>query len=1277
MGTMESIGELDRIAGRYRPIRVLGRGGMGRVFEAEDLHEGTRVALKLPLSAARDDPQAQARFVREAQTAASIDHPNVVRVLDVVRHDEHTPVMVLELLEGDSLAAYLRERGRLSLTMTAAVLVPVLEALREAHRRGLIHRDFKPDNIFLARQPDGSIVPKLLDFGITKALPASLLTASANTSADEVVGTPDYMAPEQVFGDADIDTRVDVWAAGVVVYECLAGVRPFVGTDVGEVLRAILLQPPVPLLQHVDTLPAELAIAVGDALHADVDARARTLAPLLEPLLARLEADEGGEEIGALLEVADADPERGGGPRAGQRRPLTVLIAAVEHGAAIDPQRAFRQSMALRSQGRALADELGAQAVEHSDSGVALVFGLESARTSDAMRAIHAAERLQDRAHDHGREDGDERPALAIGVATGQVEITEALAAAPDLAASWAKVPTWRDALELAQQALPGSTKLGASVERVVQRPSGPPIGRRPELRRVMDLLDECLQRGIGAVVLLRGEAGIGKTTLAQRSLERARERGLRPLAAPIFDFGAQPEYDLARGLFGELVLEHHLALTDQHRLVLDELLRLPASEQIQAQRRALEPERRASLRGAAIRRLLELAAAARPLLLWVDDVHWADRTSLSLITQLVEARVGLPIVLMLTTRPAEAPQDETWLAALRAAKPLILDLGPLSEDDALALARRHADSEALAQRCVERAKGNPLFLLAMVHDLDPAGASIPVSVNSIVTTKLDRLGEAALEVAHAAAVLGRRFSVAALEHMVPGASMQLPGLVDAELLVPDLDAHLFRHDLVRDAVYASLVTEARDRLHRQAASWYRERDPLMVARHLDGARALEAAAAYLDAARHERGIQRLASALALARRGEQLAHDDALGCELALTCGELERKLGLVAESLATFRDIAQHTRDEGQRLRAYLGQASALNLSDRNDEALRVLERARVSTERPKLLAAIHSLRGNILFSRGDPQACLHEQGLALDAARQAGDLEAEAKALNGIGDAHYMQGRHAEVLATLERCIELSQRAGLVALESMSWSVLATSQLFRLDIPAALSGSARALALAEQAMDAKAQVLAGLVVADARVHHLELDEAERVGLHALSVSRRVGTLRLTQYVLVRLAWAAEQRGDIPLALRRLDEAWALTEAVGKLFMGAMIRATMAALAPARASAWLDEGEAILARSGVIDHNIVYFHSEGIRAAFRIRDAPRLRRFARALTSPDQPSPWRILHAERGQALADLLEAKPDARAHLDTLSQRARVLDLRWFMAQTEALLAEWSR
>ncbi|MCA9659080.1 MAG: hypothetical protein KC486_12105, partial [Myxococcales bacterium] len=406
-------------------------------------------------------------------------------------------------------------------------------------------------------------------------------------------------------------------------------------------------------------------------------------------------------------------------------------------------------------------------------------------------------------------------------------------------------------------------------------------------------------------------------------------------------------------------------------------------------------------------------------------------------------------------------------------------------------------------------------------------------------------------------------------------------------------------------------------------------------------------------------------------------AEDEALSVELGLTCGELERRLGMVDDSLATFKALGPRARSEAQRLRAYLGQAECLNLSDRHDEALAVLGRASGSTEEPALLAAVHSLRGNVLFSCGDARSCRREHELALAAARRAGDAAAEARALNGVGDACYLSGAYRSTSDYLKASIAIAEREQMPAIASLSWSIHAASRVFCADVAAGHEAVLKAVALADQAMDAKAQVLAAAVCAKVNLYRLDLDASERAGQQVLARSRRVGTLRLAQYALLRLAWVAERRGQRELAMRRFEEAWTLASEVGKLFLGSALLAGMAVLDRPRAAALLDEGEEHLHHEPRIDHNTIYFHIHGVRAAYQLGDEARLRRYAQALIDdPGESTEFRGFHGRCGLLLAERLAGRADAEteAELRSLHGWARGRGLLWDAALLDEAIAQ---
>lgn len=297
MNGSEHSGRDAIIADRYQVLRLLGEGGMGRVVAARNVLTGREVALKIARLSVLANGDNHARFLREARAASMLAHRHVIDVLDVVIAPDGAPVIVMELLRGQTLAGLLRARGSLTLAETAYCLAPILGALDHVHRAGLVHRDVKPANIFLAREADGALVPKLLDFGIAKVLlDNSFHAAPGRTSTGTMLGTPYYMAPEQVSGQSDVDKRADVWAAGAVVYECLTGRRPFTGDNFGQVFSAILLHTPPPLGESGGDVPVELADAVTAALTRDRAQRLDDVAPLRAALAAHVVTPTGAPD---------------------------------------------------------------------------------------------------------------------------------------------------------------------------------------------------------------------------------------------------------------------------------------------------------------------------------------------------------------------------------------------------------------------------------------------------------------------------------------------------------------------------------------------------------------------------------------------------------------------------------------------------------------------------------------------------------------------------------------------------------------------------------------------------------------------------------------------------------------------------------------------------------------------------------------------------------------------------------------------------------------------
>jgi serine/threonine protein kinase len=236
----------DLIGGKYGLLRLLGEGGMGSVWVAENLALKANVALKL-IRADVAESSANERFLSEARLAARLQHAAIVRVFDFGKTEQDEPYIVMELLDGETLGQRLSRLGAIDPMDLCQTLLPIIDALHSAHGHGVIHRDLKPDNVFIAKADGGGVQPKLLDFGIAKLRGESAFHTTKLTQAGTLIGSPDYMSPEQARGETDLDPRSDVWALCVLAYECLVGKPPFHGDNYNALLWAIIHDEPVPI----------------------------------------------------------------------------------------------------------------------------------------------------------------------------------------------------------------------------------------------------------------------------------------------------------------------------------------------------------------------------------------------------------------------------------------------------------------------------------------------------------------------------------------------------------------------------------------------------------------------------------------------------------------------------------------------------------------------------------------------------------------------------------------------------------------------------------------------------------------------------------------------------------------------------------------------------------------------------------------------------------------------------------------------------------------------
>ncbi len=352
---MSELGEGLVVAGRYRLEQKLGEGGMGEVWAARDLEEPGPLRVALKFLKGEVGPTELRRFRREARAAMAVKHPNVVRIHGVLDW-QGLPVMVMDLLDGESLGDRLARAGEvLPLEELAALLLPIISAVGTAHAMGIVHRDLKPDNVFLQRNDDGTATPKVLDFGIAKlsAQEGEAASTGALTRTGAMLGTPYYMAPEQAFGERDVDSRADVWAIGVILYHALTGKRPVDGENLGQLMK-VLMSGDIPRIDEVAPgLPVDVRELVGKMLTTDRARRCQSLtdayvvlsryttstAPSFRSIPPAEQARSHEALIAALAstEVMEGAPERDGPSTARDAHPVpgaTRVTEDARHGEA-------------------------------------------------------------------------------------------------------------------------------------------------------------------------------------------------------------------------------------------------------------------------------------------------------------------------------------------------------------------------------------------------------------------------------------------------------------------------------------------------------------------------------------------------------------------------------------------------------------------------------------------------------------------------------------------------------------------------------------------------------------------------------------------------------------------------------------------------------------------------------------------------------------------------------------------------------------------------------
>ena len=909
------------------------------------------------------------------------------------------------------------------------------------------------------------------------------------------------------------------------------------------------------------------------------------------------------------------------------------------------------------------------------------VFGLENLSGNEPLRALRTAQALQ-------QAFGANDPALgapAIGIAQGALLPTRLNGPFP-LSGN-----PMTDAEALAGRAHPNEILLSDDLRRALGTRNTPLAGRHAELSLMHTLLERSVATKRGRTIVIRGEAGIGKTRLLETLAETARSHGtaihrvqvldfghvkarrpLTALCASLLGIGAEADSD-ARGRAVAEAIESG-RLTADSILHASGLIGAPlsadqASIELNVDARALEHGRIE-----VVRRLIESACARSPLLLVIEDLHYAGGEEAARLGELAASVASQPALLVLSTRPDEDPIDATWRARARGCPLTTLDLAPLTDEESRELAVSYPQlPEKTVSECIRRAQGHPLFLDQLLRAADAGETAMPGSVQALVLARAEKLDRADREALLAASVLGLRFPRESLMAMLGDPDATLDRLADAGLFSIESGEIAFAHALMREAVYESLLKSRRRELHARAAAWYAGRDAGLRAGHLAEADDPGAARACLEAATAEAEAFRLDRAVEFAEKACALAHEPMDFCLAHCLLGEFQTRAGHAHDAIATLREVIDLRPDAFLEVRARIALANALRILDRYDEALDSLGRAETvltGHDRPELLARIWTLRGNIHFPRGELDACLaaHEQALAW--AHKANSPVDEARALGGLGDAWYQRGRMRTARDHFAKCVTQARQHGAIGLALSNAPMLALTRAICGEVRQGLADCTEIVAEASRFGDPRSELLARDVESMVSVFRADYERARHACDRGLALARQLGARRFEAELMALQGHALGELGGSADAQVLLRQATNLALEVARTYCGPWCLGIQALHTPnvERARELLAQGEALLAQ-GCVSHNHLEFHRLAMEFNLRHGDYRETRRHAAALRAytREESLPWSDLVVRRAEWLSDQAEdpARADLASRRDALLREIRAADFAWLL------------
>lgn len=815
-------------------------------------------------------------------------------------------------------------------------------------------------------------------------------------------------------------------------------------------------------------------------------------------------------------------------------------------------------------------------------------------------------------------------------------------------------------------------------------------VGRKVEMMQFQAVLESAVEYNSTQLVYLMGPAGIGKSRLLSEYCRDIIKDNFTTHSVAIFNYHVEQKQQAIPQLiqsllnitadsnplsFEEIVKKTHFKWISEskHLPILYSLLNWPTPKPWTALLEAMTSERLFTAQHELIASIIKTKIKNNSQVLIFEDYHWADKNLRCHINKLISDLDSFPLVFLFTSRPSDTLSSLISENEAAGKANTIINLSPLSQKDATNLANSFSNiAPVYRQKCINKAQGNPLFLEQLLKDKHQTfDSSLPFSLQSLISARIDNMNQIDQFAIRAAAVIGPQFSLDLLRKLTEDPLYSASPLIHANIIHHTDNGYAFNHALIMEGIYLSLSEHDRNKLHYACSQWFHE-DIVLQCHHLLKAKHPSAEKKIIPATNQLLQGFKFEQAKELINVGLKKYNNsnaDILA-DLYEINADVNYRLGEIQQALKSYQDQLNHCSSPEKKADALIGIANCFNTLDQPEDAHSALDTAhQIAIEHDYVLALsrIYYLNGNFLFPKGKVEECFEHQKKSLHFARQANNIEMEARALGGLGDAAYAKGKMSSAHNYFSRCLGLCHQHDLKQVSAANLFMLGTVSIYHNQTQSALSVTEESILTADLVGHKRAKIVSHLTAGWILLDWLRLDEALEHIDTGLEIAKEIGAKRFVPFLLESKARYYFSYSEKDKALACIDTAIKeVNELDAHTFIGPWLLGTRATFTDDWRSAYqfLKSGVSFL-EQGAIGHNHYRFYVAAIETSIKHRQYKHTLKYIDQLKkfTCNEETPWSNFYIHRAEFILKHIDSKinidkPELNRLIDT-AHKAKLL------------------